>query len=72
MFLSDREGILSRILYDPDDRTAVTAETTRVLFTVYGVPSLPVESVRAHLDEIEELVRILSPEVLRKELVIWD
>lgn len=70
MFLSDREGILSSILYGPDDRTAVTAETTRVLYTVYGVPSLPAEDVRAHLEEIGELVRILSPEAIRKELLI--
>ena len=70
MFLSNREGILSSILYGPDDRTAVTAETTRVLYTVYGVPSLPAEDVRAHLEEIGELVRILSPEAIRKELLI--
>jgi len=70
LFLSDREGILSSILYGPDDRTAVTARTTRVLYTVYGVQSLPAEDVRAHLEEIAELVRVLSPEAVRKELVI--
>ena len=70
MFLSDREGILSSILYGPDDRTAVTARTTRVLYTVYGVPSLPAEDVRGHLEEIEEFVRVLSPEAVRREFLV--
>ncbi|MDO9507901.1 MAG: hypothetical protein Q7I97_00940 [Thermovirgaceae bacterium] len=70
MFLSDRTGILSSVLYGPDDRSSITAETSRALFTVYGAPSLAAEELLAHLEEIEELVRILSPQAVRKELLI--
>jgi len=70
MFLSDRSGILSSVLYGPDDRSSITAETSRALFTVYGVPSITAEKLQAHLGEIEELALTLSPEALRTELLI--
>jgi len=72
MFLSDRKGILSSVLYGPDDRSSITAATTRALFTVYGAPSLAAEELLAHLEEIEELVRTVSPGAERKELLILD
>ena len=71
MFFSDRNGILSSIIYGPDDGSAITAATTRALFTVYGTPSISAGEVRAHLEEIEELVRILSPGAARKELAVF-
>jgi len=70
MFLSDRRGILSSVLFGPDDRSPITAATTRALFTVYGAPSIATEKLRAHLEEIEELVSTLSPGAERKELLI--
>ncbi len=70
MYLSDQEGVLSSILYGPDDRTAITSATTRALFAVYGVPSLSEEEVRTHLEEIEELVRLISPSAERMELLV--
>ncbi len=72
MFLSNRKGILSSVLYGPDDRSSITAATTRALFTVYGAPSLAAEELSAHLEEIEELVRTVSPGAERKELLILD
>lgn len=70
MFLSDRTGILSSVLYGPEDRSPITEETSRALFTVYGAPSLAAKELHAHLEEIEELVHILSPAAERKELLI--
>ena len=69
MYFSDRNGILSSIIYGPDDSSAITAATSRALFTVYGTPSISAGEVRAHLEEIEELVHILNPEAARKELL---
>lgn len=71
MFFSDRNGILSSIIYGSDDGSAITAATTRALFTVYGPPSISTVEVRAHLEEIEELVRILSPGASRRELTVF-
>jgi len=70
MFLSDREGVLSSIIYGPDARSYITPGTTRALFSIYGVPSVPAGRIRAHLEEIGELVALLSPGALRKEPVI--
>ena len=69
MYFSDRNGILSSIIYGPDDSSAITAATSRALFTVYGTPSISAGEVRAHLEEIEEHVHILNPEAARKELL---
>ena len=71
MFFSDRNGILSSIIYGPDEGSAITAATTRALFTVYGPPSISTGEVRAHLEEIEELVRILGPGAVRRELTVF-
>ena len=70
MFVSDVEGILSSIICGPDERTAVTHGTARILFTVYGVPSIPASEIRAHLEETEGLVRLISPRAERQELLI--
>ncbi len=70
MFLSDQKGILSSIIYGPDDRSFITPVTTRALFSVYGAPSIPSWQIRDHLEEIGELVAVLSPEAVRKELII--
>ncbi len=70
MFLSDRKGILSSVLYGPDDRRSITAGTSRALFTVYGAPSLAAKELHAHLEEIEVPVNTLSPEAERKELLV--
>ncbi|MFP4483081.1 MAG: phenylalanine--tRNA ligase beta subunit-related protein, partial [Thermovirgaceae bacterium] len=38
MFFSDQKGVLSSVLYGPDNRSMITKDTSRVLFTVYGHP----------------------------------
>ncbi|HQH79632.1 MAG TPA: hypothetical protein PK535_11740, partial [Synergistaceae bacterium] len=57
-------------IYGPDARSYITPGTTRALFSIYGVPSVPAGRIRAHLEEIGELVALLSPGALRKEPVI--
>lgn len=72
MFLSDRDGILSSVLYGPDNRRHITLETSRALFTVYGVPSLGARELQRHLEEIEELVFVLSPGAARMKLGVYS
>jgi len=62
MFLADRAGILSSVLYGPDNRSFITEGTTEVLFTVYGVPGIRALDLQGHLEGIEALVRIVCPE----------
>ncbi|MEW6349200.1 MAG: phenylalanine--tRNA ligase beta subunit-related protein [Thermodesulfobacteriota bacterium] len=62
MFICDSVAPLSSVIYGPDARTRIRAETTRVLFTVYGVPGIGEGTVREHLEEIAENVSLFSPE----------
>jgi DNA/RNA-binding domain of Phe-tRNA-synthetase-like protein len=62
VFLSDREGILSSVLYGPDDRSYITSNTSRALFTSYGVTSIGAETLGSHLEEIGMLVHLISPD----------
>ncbi len=62
MFIADSQGILSNIIYGPDQRSAITGTTSRVLYTVYGVPGIPEEQIAAHLATLREAVLLVSPQ----------
>jgi len=49
----DQEDIISSILRGPDLRIAITAHTTRVVFTVYAPFGVEEQLVREHLRDIE-------------------
>jgi DNA/RNA-binding domain of Phe-tRNA-synthetase-like protein len=61
MFIADRLGIISSIIYGPDSRTSITPATTRVLFTTYAPPGIFAAQVADNLDCIEGYVRLISP-----------
>ena len=62
MMISDAEGVISSIIYGPDKRTRIRPETTRVLFTTYGVPGVGEQQMLQHLEGIESHVRIVAPD----------
>lgn len=68
MMISDARGVISSIVYGPDQRTRITPETTRVLLTVYAPPGIDAEAVHAHLEDIRTNVLIVSPDA-RTELL---
>lgn len=61
MMISDSQGIISSIVYGPDQRTQIRPQTRRVVFTVYAPAGIEAQDVRAHLDEIHENVKRISP-----------
>jgi len=61
MYIRDRKGILSDIIYGPDQRTQIKAETQRVLFTVYAPCGISRESLLKHLQTIQEYVTLITP-----------
>jgi len=61
MMISDARGVISSIVYGPDQRTRITPKTTRVLFTVYAPPGIETEAVRLHLQDIQTNVLVVSP-----------
>ncbi|MBL8094370.1 MAG: hypothetical protein JNL73_09390 [Anaerolineales bacterium] len=61
MFMADQDGVISSVLYGPDQRTAISAETTRALFAVYAPAGIQASQVEAHLGAIADLVRLVAP-----------
>jgi len=62
MYIADQEGVISNILYGPDQRTCITAGTRNVLFTVYAPNGIAPQAVHDHLQDIRDYVLIVSPE----------
>jgi DNA/RNA-binding domain of Phe-tRNA-synthetase-like protein len=61
MFMADRAGIISSILYGPDQRTQIQAHTRNVMFTVYAPAGIQEEVIIGHLQEIQRNVLLVSP-----------
>ncbi len=62
MFIADAVGVLSSIIYGPDARTQVTAETRNVLFTVYAPEGIAPEAVQRHLEDTRDFVWLIAPD----------
>ncbi len=62
MYIADEQGILSAIIYGPDQRTQITSETKSALFTVYAPNGVSDEEVERHLLDICDLVQLVTPE----------
>jgi DNA/RNA-binding domain of Phe-tRNA-synthetase-like protein len=60
MMIADTQGILSSIVYGPDRRTQIRAETTQVLFTVYAPAGIDQDTVRKHLQDIQSYVLLVA------------
>lgn len=61
MYIADVDGILSSVLYGPDQRTAITPRTEQVVFTVYAPAGIDPGLVLAHLDDITAFTRLFAP-----------
>ncbi len=62
MFISDQSGIISDIIYGPDKRTQITADTRNVIFTIYAPSGIDEQTVQKHLEDIRDYVMIIAPE----------
>lgn len=68
MMIRDQVGIISSIIYGPDQRTQITPETRNVVFTVYAPPGIDGQTVTDHLQHIKENVMVFSSQA-KVELV---
>ena len=68
MRISDARGIISSIIYGPDDRTAIGPETTDLLFTVYAPAGIGTERVGSHLEDIRRYVTVVAPQAVTEAL----
>ena len=72
MIMADREGIISTILYGPDKRTAITPDTHSVMFAVYTPPGITPETVREHLEHIQQNVLLVSAHASTELLQVFS
>jgi DNA/RNA-binding domain of Phe-tRNA-synthetase-like protein len=71
MMISDREGVISSIIYGPDQRTQITLETQNVVFTVYAPPGIDEQTVVNHLEHIRDNVLIFAPQAQVELLKVY-
>ena len=62
MMMTDELGIISSVIYGPDQRTRITKDTRDVLFMVYAPAGIGEEAVRDHLKDIRANVLLVAPE----------
>jgi DNA/RNA-binding domain of Phe-tRNA-synthetase-like protein len=68
MMIADTTGIISSIIYGPDNRTAIGPDTKDLLFTVYAPAGIAIERVRSHLEDIQRFVAVAAPEAITETL----
>lgn len=71
MLMADQEGVISSVVYGPDQRTQITAETRNALFAVYAPSGIGALAVREHLEDIRRNVLIVSPEARAERLEVF-
>jgi DNA/RNA-binding domain of Phe-tRNA-synthetase-like protein len=62
MVMRDQHGICCSIIYGQDNLSPITAETRHVLYVAYAPPGVPAETVETQLRQIEQNVRLFSPQ----------
>jgi DNA/RNA-binding domain of Phe-tRNA-synthetase-like protein len=72
MYVADRQGVISVIIYGADDRTRVGKTSSAALFTTYGVPGIAPELVAQHLEDMEAYVRLFAPDARTVESRIYQ
>ena len=62
MLMRDGGGIISAVVYGPDQRTRLTDSTRAVAYTTYAPAGIELSQVEEHLQRIAELARIVAPD----------
>jgi DNA/RNA-binding domain of Phe-tRNA-synthetase-like protein len=62
MYIADAEGVLSSVIYGPDQRTRIRPETQQTLFTTYAPPGIGSLAVEKHLRGIRDYTLLFAPD----------
>ena len=71
MSISDGKGIISNIIYGPDQRTQIQPGTHNVIYTTYAPAGISEKAVTEHLQDIQEYVRLFAPDARTEMLEIF-
>lgn len=72
MMIGDQQGVISSIVYGPDQRTQITPETRNVVFTVYAPPGVDGQIVSGHLQHIKDNVMAFAPDAQVELLKVYQ
>ena len=64
-------GIISNVIYGPDRRTQITADTRNVVFSVYAPTGIDDQTVLHHLQDIEKYVLVVAPQAQVELLEVY-
>ena len=62
MMICDERGIISSIVYGPDERTQIRGETREAVFTVYAPAGIAPDAIQGHLEQIRAYTLVFAPE----------
>ena len=71
MMMADGAGVISSVLYGPDERTRLRPETRQALFTVYAPPGIAESAIVRHLEDLRAAVRLFSPDADVEALTVY-
>jgi DNA/RNA-binding domain of Phe-tRNA-synthetase-like protein len=71
MIISDGRGIISNIIYGPDQRTQIQPDTRNVIYTTYAPAGIAPPGITRHMQDIERYVRLFSPQAKTELLQVF-
>jgi DNA/RNA-binding domain of Phe-tRNA-synthetase-like protein len=71
MMMADRQGVISSVLFGPDQRTRITPDTHHVFFAVYAPAGVGELAVRHHLEDVRDAVLLVAPDASLEELAVY-
>ncbi|HEX5839630.1 MAG TPA: hypothetical protein VFY26_17480 [Anaerolineales bacterium] len=71
MMIGDQNGVISSIIYGPDQRSQIAPGTQNAVFTVYGPAGIGQQAVRQHLMDIRDYILLCSPQVHVENLDVY-
>jgi DNA/RNA-binding domain of Phe-tRNA-synthetase-like protein len=71
MMISDGQGIISNIIYGPDQRTQIAANTRNVVFTVYAPAGIDEQAIVQHLQDMRDYVMVIAPQAHAELLEVY-
>ena len=70
LYLRDQQGILSSVIYGPDQRTQILPDTVNSVFTTYGTPGISAYQIEEQLKILEEYIKLFAQKAVREQLLV--
>ena len=70
LYIRDGKGILSSVIYGPDQRTRIQPNTNQAVFTTYGPLGISPTQIQEQLEILESYILLFAPQSTREELLV--